>query len=194
VVDTRCVAAGWRSGRREAQRGSERHGWRGPGLCARRLRRHGLPLARVLTVVPGAPHPRVHACARRRLRIPLLGRSGPPGRARRLGRTRRARLPARAARVQPCLPCRRRQDALGRQQRHRRLALQHPALGLRRLVLPLQLLVPKRVFRFWLHLCGIEKCKCCRGHFLSPTLWLLKVFIRRCLASRNASIQYMLLC
>jgi hypothetical protein len=176
-----------RCGRREV-RGSKwcdrREVRNGPSLRARRLRHHGFPLDRVLAVVPGA---RVHACACCHLRIPLLGRSGPPGHARCLGRTHRARLAARAAWVQPCLQHRRRLDALRcRQrwlQRHRRLALQHPAqhrpaLGLRCLVLSLQLLVPKRVFKFRLHLCGIEKCKCCGGDFLSPSLWLPKVFIR----------------
>jgi hypothetical protein len=142
----------------------------GPNLHARRLCCHGLPLTRVLTVVPGA-------CARCHLRILLLGQSGAHGRARHLGYTRRARLPARTAQVQPCLPRRRRLDAL------QCLALQHlaqrrPALGLWRMVLLLQLLVPKRVFRFRLHSCGIEKCKCGGGDFLSPSLWLPKVFIR----------------
>ena len=123
----------------------------GKGVRARRLRRHGVPVARVLPVVPGARHPGVHARGRRRARVQVLGRRRTPRRRGRRRRTRRARLPARTPRVQPRLPRRRRLDALRRRrwwvQRDWCVGLQHPAQRRAALGLPALLRQARRLRR-----------------------------------------------
>ena len=62
---------------------SDRAWHHGAGVRARCLRRHGVPVARVLVVIPGARHPSVHAHKRRHARVQVRV---PAGRSPRWGR------------------------------------------------------------------------------------------------------------